>query len=286
MSRELPEDDEIMRHLMNNRPEEDFCGLSSNEMHRLLYETFDANCPLQINTPISDQTLDSLPFFRLTEEFLKIIQRDGYVKLTPLGALPKKILTELYSHKLILEEHIEDGLHKLTREIDSLALSALHHSTVLSGLIRKANNKLYITRETSKLLVGNNRTMIFIKALRAYTDKLPWSNFDGFPSMPVGNLGWGFSIFMLIQEGETPRQASYYGAKYLQAFPGFFQTYPRSQYSTPEKDLMRCYSLRTFERFLEYWGFVSVQDRMPWTERELTKYVSTPALKEVFRFDG
>jgi hypothetical protein len=92
----------------------------------------------------------------------------------------------------------------------------------LSGLIRKANNKLYIARETLKLLVANSRTIIFVKALRAYTDKLPWSNFDGFPSMPVGNLGWGFSIFMLIQEGKTPREASSYGAKYLRAFPVLF----------------------------------------------------------------
>lgn len=285
MPRELPEDDEVMRHLMNNRPQEDFGGLSSNEMHRLLYETFEAACPLQINAPLADETLDDLPFFRLTETFLKIIQRDGYVKLTPLQALPKKILTELYSHKFIPEHFIETGLYKLARKVDSPVLSALHYNTQLSGLIRKTNKKLYLTKATLKLLADNNRTMLCIKALQAYTNKLAWSNFDGYAQIPVGNFGWGYTIFMLMREGDVPREAAYYASKYLQAFPGFLETFPRRQYSTPERDLTRCYSLRTFERFLERWGFASTQDATTGINTEHRKYISTPALKAIFRFD-
>jgi hypothetical protein len=77
-----------------------------------------------------------LPFFRLTEEFLKILQRDGSIKLTPLGALPKKALVELHGHGFIPEEGIEKGIHKLTREIDSVVLTMLHHNTELSGLMQ------------------------------------------------------------------------------------------------------------------------------------------------------
>lgn len=286
MPRELPEDDEVMRHLMNNRPREDFGGLSSNEMHRLLYDTYEAACPLQINSPIADETLDALPFFRLTEIFLEIIQRDGYVKLTPLQALPKKILTELYSHKFIPEYFIETGLYKLSREVDSPVLSALHYNTQLSGLIRKANKKLFLTKVALKLLAENNRTMLFIKALQAYTNKLSWSYFDGYPEMPVGNLGWGYTIFMLMHEGDVPREPTYYASKYLQAFPEFFETLPKRQYSTPEQDLERCYSLRTFERFLERWGFVSTQDATTGMNTEHRRYIPTPALKAIFRFDN
>jgi hypothetical protein len=144
---ESANDPEAIRHLINNRPEEEFAGLLSNEMHRLIYETFEADSPLKINRAISNETIDRLPFFRLTEEFLKILQRDGSVKLTPLGALTKRTLTELYSHRLILEEVIETGIYKLTKEVDSNALSALHHNTVLAGLIRKANGKLLLTKK-------------------------------------------------------------------------------------------------------------------------------------------
>ncbi|HEY9489815.1 MAG TPA: hypothetical protein VIQ51_15860 [Chryseosolibacter sp.] len=286
MPEQSPEDSEAIRHLINNRPEEDYCGLTFNEMRRLSFETFEADSPLQINPSISDQALDSLPFFRLTEEFLKIIQRDGYVKLTPLGALPKKILTGLYSHRFILEEAIEKEIHKLTREVDSPALSALHNNTVLSGLIRKANGKLFLTKVGSKLLTTRGRNKIFMRALYAYTDKLPWSNLDGYPALPVGNLGWGFSILMLLQEGDTPRAASYYAAKYLKAFPEFHHTYPLREYSTPERDLIRIYCLRTFDRFLEWWGFVKADRPISWLERDLTLFTAAPALKEIFQFDS
>lgn len=68
--------------------------------------------------------------------------RDGCIKLTPLGALPKKTLAERYSHRFILECGVEQGIHKLTREIDSNAITALHHNTVLAGLARKRGGKL------------------------------------------------------------------------------------------------------------------------------------------------
>ena len=281
-----PEDSEAIRHLINNRPEEDYCGLTFNEMRRLSFETFEADSPLQINPAISDQTLDSLPFFRLTEEFLKIIQRNGYIKLTPLGALPKKILTELYSHRFILEEAIEKGIHKLTREVDSPALSTLHDNTVLSGLIRKANGKFFLTKVGSKLLMNKDRNKIFMKALYAYTDKLAWSNLDGYAPLPIGNLGWGFSILMLLQDGDTPREASYYASKYLKAFPEFHHTYPPGEYSTRERDLTRSYCLRTFDRFLEWWGFVKADRPESWLERDLTQFAATPALKEIFRVES
>ncbi|MBI5042913.1 MAG: hypothetical protein HZC10_03605 [Nitrospirae bacterium] len=93
------QDLESIRLLVNKIPLDDFCGLTPNEVHSLLYDTFGDNSPLKIKGDISNQTFNNIPFFRLTEEFLKIIQRDRFIKLTPLGALPKKILHELYNHR-------------------------------------------------------------------------------------------------------------------------------------------------------------------------------------------
>lgn len=70
MFSEIPSQSELdaIRHLENNRPEEDFCGLTPNEMHDLLYHTFEPGSPLQIKVIIADNTLNQLPFFRLPEE--------------------------------------------------------------------------------------------------------------------------------------------------------------------------------------------------------------------------
>ena len=105
-------DFEPLRLLKNNTPLDDFYGLSPAEMHHLLYSACSDKSPLRFRNGIDDSTLDNVPFFRLTEEFLKISQLEKSLKLTPLGALPKKVLHELYSHKLITEEIIEAGVSK------------------------------------------------------------------------------------------------------------------------------------------------------------------------------
>jgi hypothetical protein len=92
---------EPLRVLFDNTPLDDFCGMTLNEIRNLLYNPFDKTSPLKINSDIDDDTLNNIPFFRLTEELLKIVQREKHVKLTPLGALPKKVLHELYDHKFI-----------------------------------------------------------------------------------------------------------------------------------------------------------------------------------------
>lgn len=276
---------EAIRLLLNNRPVDDFEGLSSAEMHDLIYSTFDASSTLKINPTIHEEILDKIPFFRLTEEFLKIIQRDGKIKLTPLGALPKKVLVELYNHRLILEDGVEWGIHKLTREVDSEALSTLHYNTVFAGLIKKQYGRLILTKAGEKLLLPEKRNMLFLKTLQSYTEKLPWSTLDGYPELPVGNLGWGFTIILLMKYGDQQHEKKFYAEKYVRAFPSLLENFPPSSFSSPKHNLIRCYCLRSFDRFLEWWGFATAEESNSWFDRELIKITRTPALTEVFQAD-
>jgi hypothetical protein len=286
MPQHEPEDSQALRDLNNNRPDDHFGGLTFNEINRLTFETYEEDSPLKFNFPISNETLDQLPYFRLTEEFLKILQRDGSIKLTPLGALPRKTLTELYGHKLIIEEGIEKGIVKLAREINSAVLSTLHHNTRLAGLVRKEKGKLFLTKTGSKLLTSRDRNGLFLETLRTFTEKLPWSNLDGYAPLPIGNMGWGFSIHMLLQDGDTAREGRYYALKYIKAFPDLVEAYPPREYSFPKDDVLKCYYLRCFERFLEWWGFVRrTREARSFLERDLTQFMATPAVRAIFRFE-
>lgn len=282
---ELPSDNELeaIRLLLNNRPEEDFEGLTPAEMHDLIYSSFGSTSPLKINPIISDDVLNQLPFFRLTEVFMNIIQREQKIKLTPLGALPKKILTELYSHRFILEDGVESGIHKLTREIDSNVLSMVHYNTLFSGLIKKHYNRLSLTKTGESLLHPDKRNQLLHKVLESYTEKLPWSNLDGYPKVPVGNLGWGFVIILLMKYGGELREKKFYADKYVRAFPDLLQQFPSTSFASPLQNLIRCFCLRTFDRFLEWWGFVTVEKRNSGIDSELMKISVSPALAEVFQ---
>ncbi len=81
---------------LNSLPMDSFLGLSPSMVHTLLYTPFDKSSLLKIND-LSDEMLDQIPLFAIAEDLLHIIQRDNYIKLTLRGALPKKIVIELYN---------------------------------------------------------------------------------------------------------------------------------------------------------------------------------------------
>ena len=71
----------------NRVPRHQFAGLSSDEMFRLFYYPLEHGSPVLFRKNIPEAVLDKIGFLRLVEELLKIIKRDGYIKLTAkLGA--------------------------------------------------------------------------------------------------------------------------------------------------------------------------------------------------------
>jgi hypothetical protein len=278
-------DFEPVRLRINNAPLDDFCGLSPTEMHHLLYDAYGKKSPLGLRSDIQNSTLNEIPFFRLTEEFLKIVRREKSIKLTPLGALPRKTLHELYNHKFITEDIIEAGFSKLSREQDSIAMTSAHLNTLISGVVKKANGRLSLTKKGQQLLQPGERVNLFTETLSTYTDRFNWSSNDGYPQSPVGQLGWGFTVYLLEKFGQSERTVEFYAEKYLKAFPKLLEFFPARPYGTPEGDFVNCYSVRTFERFLEWFGFVKVEHLHGMHGRQSESVKRSNVFPKVFRFE-
>jgi len=97
-------EDEIFKY--NNSPLEKLSGLTPTQTHELIYNPLGENSCIKFTSEINSEILDKMPFFRISEELLKIIKREGFIKLTPLGALPRKVLVELYDFMFISDEHV------------------------------------------------------------------------------------------------------------------------------------------------------------------------------------
>lgn len=281
----IPDNIEANILLRNNSPIDDFLGLSPTEIHHLLYDTFSDKSLIQFRDDIDDETLDQIPLFRIAEEFLKIIQRDKQIKLTPLGALPKKVMVELYDKRFLLEELVENGISKLWREEDSISIRSARFATELAGLVKKVKGKLTLTKTATKLLETNNRLQIFKQFFQAFTDKFMWSFNDGYSEQPIGQLGWAFSFIMLDKFGEQPQTADFYADKYLRAFPKFISFF-RHDFSTPERQFYRCYGLRTFDRFFLWFGFVTVDKQKIFLDLDHDKLKRTELVKRIFKIDN
>ena len=267
--------------LRNNTPLDEFEGLTPTEVHSLLYHTLTYKSPVQLKQVADDSTLDQVPFFRLAEELLRIIHRDKFIKLTPLGALPKKVMVEVYAHGFLPDEHIESGIVKLHREQDCISISAARFATEYAGLIKKAHGKLSLTKLGEKLLQSENRPELFTKILLSFTRDFNWGFHDGYPNQPIGQLGWAFTLYLLFKYGREPRTVTFYADKYLTAFPVFI-TFFQADFSTPKKLFIQCFHLRTFERFLLWFGFVSVQKQKKHSDPYTNTYSCSELMECLF----
>ncbi|MCL5033554.1 MAG: hypothetical protein M1395_00440 [Bacteroidetes bacterium] len=267
----------------NAAPLEDFSGLSPDQMHHLLYHPLDSvGSPVCLRESISDGTLDSIPFFRLVEEFVRIVKREEFIKLTPKGALPRKILHELYGFGFLKEESIEKGYVKLMRESDSVVLTTLSIVASLGGLASKKDGRFTLTNRGRKFVEQNHREEMFRLVLQTFTGKFAWEYNDRYPVSEAGQLGWGYTVFLILKFGETDRTAGFYADKYMKAFPTILMRFKDDPFGPARRQCTDCYTLRVFSRFLKWFGFVQFNDDDEFFHREKSLVKSTDVLAKVF----
>ena len=263
----------------NNKSEEKFSGLSPFELHEMIHHPFGIKSPIQIQDNIDSQTLNLIPFFRICEEFLKIVQRDNFIKLTPLGALPKKVMVELYDYKFITESLIESGVSKLSREQDSIAIQNARYVCEIAKLVKKRDGKLTLTKNGEKSL--ENRESLFKLILSVFAFDFNWSVNDGYPDEPIAQYGNLYTIYLLLKYGNVSRENKFYTEKYLIVFEKFLDLFVDFDYSNPEIQFSNCYEVRSLYRFTDWFGLTITSDKK-YGENNTTK--ATELLGKIFKY--
>lgn len=234
-----------------------------------------------LKSDLSDTTLDKVPFFRLLEDFLQLIEdHKGVIKLTQNGALPKAVLEELYGKGYILEDSIEKGRRTLSREIHSEVLTTLHIIAKEMGLIKKQFNRLSLTKKAEKL--RGKRQELFKALIHFYAEQFNWGYHDLYPDEPVGQVAWPFTLYLLNHFKSIKQKSGSFGVMYMNAFPQLLEEFFDSPYSSAELSFVRCYCVRSFTRFLNWFGIVEFQYAIHIEEQPV---VATSLLWELFEFD-
>ncbi len=263
--------DKVM-HNQNNQGLPAFEGYSPSEMHQILHFTFGLNNPIQLQR-LKDADYKMIPIFNQIKYLTGLIAKKGELKLTDRGFLPTRIVADMYSQGFIKEDYIESGIIKLYKETDSMSVNLTRILIELSGLTKKRNGKLSLTKSAEKILSDDYALLrlIFI----TFATRFNWAYYDGFGDNQIGQLGYGFSLVLLSKYGHEKRKDSFYAEKYLKAFPLLLESIVPS-YGTADRYATRCYSIRTFERFLDYFGLIVIDEED--TRMDSTKYVTTTAL--------
>jgi len=241
-------------NLYNTRPVEDFEGLSPAEMRYILYDPFSKDSPLQFQKNIPSGILAQIPFLNQVVYLLQKINDNDGIKLTSTGSLPTTMVKDIYSQGFIKDPIIEAGITKLYAETSCLPIHLTRIITQLSGFINKKHNKINLTKTWKNKITTHNNQEILEQIFQTFCQKFNWSYNDGYSSRQTGQIGFAFSLFLLSRYGDIERPDRFYSEKYLKAFPMIRQDFSDNPFDEDDRQFHHAYSLRTFERFLEYFN--------------------------------
>ena len=266
MNDELQQYISQLMHTHNNRPVADFSGYSPLEMGKLLYKTFEAGSPIELNT-LTQEEYRQIPLLNHIRYLAEIIAEAGELKLTQKGNLPTKIVAALARREPAINERLRPVTDTL-KEADSIPATLSRFMLDLCGISKKRNNKLSLTKAGEKLL-GNEEELLRT-VLQKYCYRFNWAYFDAYEVGPTGQQGFGFSLVLLSKWGEQQRQDQFYADSYFRAFPFLINESITPSYGSVQQYVSHAYSLRNFDRFGTYFGLVETTKER-WDTDKLVK---------------
>lgn len=240
----------------NNRPEPDFEGYSAIEMEFILWNVFSKESPIQLQK-LTKKDYSEIPLLNQIKYLTKLIAESGELKLTKKGFLQRKIVRDIYAQGFLKDKLIELDNSKIYKELDSQTINLTRNIIEMSRLVKKRHGKLSLTKKGEKIIADDYK--LLKKIFTTYTQKFNWAYYDGYKNEDIAQLGFGFSLILLSKYGDKKRRDDFYANKYFKAYPAIFKNNPTND-SISDNDIAKnCYSIRTFDRFLDYFGLINIE---------------------------
>lgn len=271
--------------LKNNQPVDEFEGRTPKEMYYILYNTFHPDSPFQFCTWVNDEVLKGIPILTQVTFFLKTVQESEFIKLTPKGNLPLKLVNSIYELGLFPSYYIDSGFSKIRSEEDDVYTHTMRLLCELAGLIKKQKGKLSLTAKGKKFIKEDKLFDLFKEIFIVYTRKFNWPYNDRYGDHPIGQLGFAFSLELVSKYGNELLPGKFYAQKYLNAFPMVLDHIETPRYTTVEEEAINCYVLRTFEYFLKIFGMVELTEKGKDRISAKLFIKKSPILDQVIRFE-
>ena len=241
----------------NLLPQDDFQGLSSEHIHRMLYFPFDS--PELFSFPETLSVEPEAPILTLLQLITGAIDEKG-LKATAKGNLPQKLCKEAI---IDYRKHIPetDYLHRMniSREDDFDDLHTARVILEISGLLRKTKGRFFLTKKYQKLISKAGLAGLYPLILKTYCRKFNWGYRDGFDEIPFIQHSFLFSMYLLQLHGNDWKPFLIYQDYFLQAFPMATDEANSNSYRSAEDEVRNCFDSRTLNRFLHFMGLANIE---------------------------
>ncbi|WBA14896.1 YecA family protein [Salinivibrio proteolyticus] len=268
----------------NNQPHPDFCGVTPAQMTNWLYAPFDQLQWVTITTPAD---LSASPVMRYLDLMLEhAMAQGGAFKATNKGNLPAKLVKQ--ASELLPEFSVSQFQRHIS--ISEFAgfnedkFNALHYTRVLaeiSGIIYRRSGRYHVKKAAQKQYQDMGVQAFFKPMLAAATGKYNWAYLDSFEYDVDLRTFWVFMLWR-IQAHHSIDQLT---QEVMVAFPDVLKAFPTNDYAPPEALLSGLIETRFIERFLQFWGFVTMDPRRCINGEPIALTAQAqPLLEQTFQF--
>ncbi|WP_217534325.1 YecA family protein [Vibrio metschnikovii] len=268
----------------NNQPHPDFCGVTPTQMANWLYAPFAELQWVSISTPDS---LSVSPVMRYLALILdEAMAQEGSFKATSKGNLPTKLVKQasaLLPEFAVAQFPVNISISEFAGSNED-KFNALHYTRVLaemSGIIYRRSGRYHVKKEAQKQYQALGIQAFFKPMLEAAISKYNWSYLDGFEYDVDLRTFWLFMLWRIQSHSSVDQLVE----EVITAFPDLLLAFPADDYFSPERNLSMLIESRFIERFLQFWGFVTIDPRRYINAEPAARVVQVqPLLKQTFQF--
>lgn len=268
----------------NNQPNPDFCGVTPTQMANWLYAPFDELQWVTINTP---EDLSASPVMRYLSLILdEAMKNDGSFKATTKGNLPTKLVkqaSELLPEFAVSQCEIDISISEFSGSNED-KFNALHYTRVLAeiaGIIYRRSGRYHVKKSAQKQYQAKGIQAFFKPMLETAISKYNWGYLDAFEYDVNLSTFWLFMLWRIQSHNSIDQLTE----EVMTAFPDLLLAFSPDDYFSPERNLRMLVESRFVERFLQFWGYVTLEPRRYLNAKPAARMAQVqPLLKQTFQF--
>jgi len=247
-------------HARNHQPLADFCGLSPSQMSNWLDAPFTALNEVQIHTPTELSASPVMCYLQLMVD--AALQNGGSFKATSKGNLPTVIVkqaTDLLPQFAVAALQGDLSISEFAGSNED-KFNALHYTRVLAeiaGIFYRRSGSYHLKKTAQKAYLSQGIGAFFQPMLEAAVSQYNWGYLDAIEQPVDIRTFWLFMLWRLQSHADLERLTD----EVATAFPDLMRQLIPTEYTEPLEMLKRLITLRFVERFLQFWGFVTLDRR-------------------------
>jgi hypothetical protein len=261
----------------------DFAGLSSEQMHRLLYSPFEGTGDLlTFNAGVDRSLVAATLIAQQVCLVLDYFHQHGPVRATAKGFLGRQAVQQL--HAALRQP--DDYDYQPRSEEDSGTVHWLRLCLRGVGWLKMAKRQFSLTRKGQRIAEKGMDAEAYLAFLQYYCSRFNWAFRDRCEELNIIQSAFLFALYLAREPTTEFVPVRELADKFLTAFPMAEEECMGGWQDDPWESVGHAFELRFVERFAEPFGLLAIQ-RTPTdqTWKQLLAYRPTPLYHSLLKWD-